>query len=130
MYNIQRKENLHCICLSLFPPTAFVLTPDMVDRELLPVGRKSQLCRGANRRNRYTENPPNCMGGIREFNCACLIDSPGLTLLLNTSRSFILLHIICLVFYSGDTTRVLLEHAAYRKKPDEGEHETPRYHGV
>ena len=35
-----------------------------------------------------------------------------------------------LVFYSGDTTRVLQEHAAYRKKPDEGEHETPRYHGV
>jgi hypothetical protein len=39
-------------------------------------------CRGANRRNRYPENPPNCMGGIREFNCACLIVSLVLTLLL------------------------------------------------
>jgi hypothetical protein len=47
-------------------------------------------CRGANRRNRYTENPPNCMGGIREFNCACLIVSLLLALLLNTSRSFTL----------------------------------------
>ena len=70
------------------------------------------------------------MCGIREFNCACLIASPVLALLLNTSRSYTLLRIICLVFYSGDTTRVLQEHAAYRKKPDEGEHETPRYHGV
>jgi hypothetical protein len=70
------------------------------------------------------------MGGIREFNCACLIVSPVLTLLLNTSHSLQLLPIICLVFNTGDTTRVLQEHAAYRKKPDEGEHETPRYHGV
>jgi hypothetical protein len=45
----------------------------------------SKDCRGANRRNRYTENPPNCMGGIREFNCACLIVSLVLALLLNTS---------------------------------------------
>ena len=56
-------------------------------------------CRGANRRNRYTENPPNCMGGIREFNCACLIISLLLALLLNTSLSFTLPCIICLVFY-------------------------------
>ena len=70
------------------------------------------------------------MGGIREFNCACLIVSLVLALLLNTSRSFTLLRIIWPGLYSGDTTRVLQEHAAYRKKPDEGEHETPRYHGV
>ncbi len=70
------------------------------------------------------------MGGIREFNCACLIVSLLLALLLNTSLSFTLPCIIYLVFYSGDTTRVLQEHAAYRKKPDDGEHETPRYHGV
>ncbi len=70
------------------------------------------------------------MGGIREFNCAYLIVSLLLALLLNTSLSFTLPCITCLVFYSGDTTRVLQEHAAYRKKPDEGEHETPRFHGV
>jgi hypothetical protein len=57
-------------------------------------------CRGANRRNRYTENSPNCMGGIREFNCACLIASLLLALLLNTSFSFTLSSIICLVFYN------------------------------
>jgi hypothetical protein len=28
---------------SLFPPTAFVLTPDQVDLELLPVGRKTSV---------------------------------------------------------------------------------------
>jgi hypothetical protein len=53
-----------------------------------------------NRRNRYKENPPNCMGGIREFNCACLIVSLLLALLLNTSLSFTLPRIICLVFYN------------------------------
>jgi hypothetical protein len=37
------------------------------------------------------------MGGIREFNCACLIVSLVLALLLNTSRSCTLLRIICLV---------------------------------
>jgi hypothetical protein len=40
------------------------------------------------------------MGGIREFNCACLIVSLLLALLLNTSLSFTLLCIICLVFYT------------------------------
>jgi hypothetical protein len=40
------------------------------------------------------------MGGIREFNCACLIVSLVLALLLNTSAQFTLLCIICLVFYS------------------------------
>ncbi len=86
-------------------------------------------CRGANRRNRYTENPPNCMGGIREFNCACLIVSLVLALLPNTSYSFTLLRIIAWSLQWWPT-RVLHKHAAYRKKPDEGEHETPRYHGV
>ncbi len=42
------------------------------------------------------------MGGIREFNSACLIVSLLLALLLNTSLSFTLLRIICLVFYSGN----------------------------
>jgi hypothetical protein len=75
------------------------------------------------------------MGGFQEFKCACLILSLVLALLLNTSSQLhcytvTLLRIICLVFYSGDTTRVLQEHAAYRKKPDEGEHKTPRYHGM
>jgi hypothetical protein len=36
----------------------------------------------------YTENPPNCAGGIREFILYLLIVSPVLTLLLNTSRSY------------------------------------------
>ncbi len=40
------------------------------------------------------------MCGIREFNCACLIVSLLLALLLNTSLSFTLACIICLVFYS------------------------------
>jgi hypothetical protein len=42
------------------------------------------------------------MGGIREFNCACayLIVSLLLALLLNTSLSFTLPCIICLVFYN------------------------------
>ncbi len=66
----------------------------------LNFGMLSLHCRGANRRNRYTENPPNCMDGIREFNCACLIVSLLLALLLNTSLSFTLPCIICLVFYS------------------------------
>ncbi len=39
------------------------------------------------------------MGGIREFNCACLIVSLVLALLLNTFLSFTLPCIICLVFY-------------------------------
>jgi hypothetical protein len=34
------------------------------------------------------------MGGIREFNCACLIVSLVLALLLNTSSQFTLLRII------------------------------------
>ncbi len=45
----------------------------------------------------YTENPPNCVGGIREFILYLLIVSSVLTLLLNTSRSLLLLRIICLV---------------------------------
>jgi hypothetical protein len=40
------------------------------------------------------------MGGIREFNCACLIVSLLLALLLNTSAQFTLLRIICLVFFN------------------------------
>jgi hypothetical protein len=40
------------------------------------------------------------MGGIREINCTCLIASPVLALLLNTSLSFTLPCIICLVFYN------------------------------
>jgi hypothetical protein len=45
----------------------------------------------------YTENPPNCVGGIRELFYCLLIVSLLLALLLNTSRSFTLLRIICLV---------------------------------
>ncbi len=45
---------------------------------------------------------PNCMGGIREFNCACLIVSRLLVSLLNTSIQFTLLVYYFLVFYSGD----------------------------
>ncbi len=45
----------------------------------------------------YTENPPNCVGGIRELLNCLLIASLVLALLLNTSRSYTLLHIICLV---------------------------------
>ena len=45
----------------------------------------------------YTENTPNCVGGIREFIYYLLIVSLLLALLLNTSRSFTLLRIICLV---------------------------------
>jgi hypothetical protein len=44
-----------------------------------------------------TENPPNCVGGIREFYLCLLIVSLVLALLLNTSRSYTLLRIICLV---------------------------------
>ncbi len=44
-----------------------------------------------------TENPPNCVGGIRELIYYILIVSLVLALLLNTSRSFTLLRIICLV---------------------------------
>jgi hypothetical protein len=45
----------------------------------------------------YTENPPNCVGGIREFILCLLIASLVLALLLNTSCSCSLLRIICLV---------------------------------
>ncbi len=45
----------------------------------------------------YTENPPNCVGGIRELILCLLIVSLVLALLLNTSRSCTLLRIICLV---------------------------------
>jgi hypothetical protein len=50
----------------------------------------------------YTENPPNCVGGIREFILYLLIVSSVLMLLLNTSRSLLLLHIILPGLYSGD----------------------------
>ena len=76
------------------------------------------------------KNPPKCVAEICVLFRVSILISLLLALLLNTSLSFTLLCIICLVFYSGDTTRVLQEHAAYRKKPDDGEHETPRYHGV
>jgi hypothetical protein len=45
----------------------------------------------------YTENPPNCVGGIRKLFHCILIASLLLALLLNTSHSFTLLRIICLV---------------------------------
>jgi hypothetical protein len=45
----------------------------------------------------YTENPPNCVGGIREFILCLLIVSLVLALLLNTPHSCSLLLIICLV---------------------------------
>ena len=45
----------------------------------------------------YTENPPNCVGGIRELFICLVIASLLLALLLNTSRSLLLLHINCLV---------------------------------
>jgi hypothetical protein len=45
----------------------------------------------------YTENPPNCVGGIRELFYCRLIASLLLALLLNTSRSLLLLSINCLV---------------------------------
>jgi hypothetical protein len=45
----------------------------------------------------YTENPPNCVGGIRELFYCILIASLLLALLLNTSRSLLLLRINCLV---------------------------------
>jgi hypothetical protein len=45
----------------------------------------------------YTENPPNCVGGIRELYYCLVIASLLLALLFNTSRSFTLLRIICLV---------------------------------
>jgi hypothetical protein len=45
----------------------------------------------------YTENPPNCVAGIRELLNCLLIASLVLALLLNTSRSYTLLRIICLV---------------------------------
>ncbi len=66
---------------------------------------KITYCSGANRRNRYTENPPNCMGGIREFYCTCLIVSLVLALLLNTSAQFTLL---CIIFWSS-TILVLIK---------------------
>ena len=44
-----------------------------------------------------TENPPNCVGGIRELIYYLVIVSLLLALLLNTSRSLLLLRIICLV---------------------------------
>ncbi len=47
-----------------------------------------------------TENPPNCLGGIREFNCACLIVSRLLALLRNTTIQFTLLVYYFLVFYT------------------------------
>jgi hypothetical protein len=68
------------------------------------------------------------MGGIREFNCACLIVSLLLALLLNTSRSFTLLRINCLV--STVVTPLVSFDTQPIKKPEEEEHETPRYHGV
>ena len=45
----------------------------------------------------YTENPPNCVGGIRELFYCLVIASLLLALLLNTSRSLLLLRINCLV---------------------------------
>jgi hypothetical protein len=45
----------------------------------------------------YTENPPNCVGGIRELLNCLLTASLVLALLLNTSRSYTLFRIICLV---------------------------------
>jgi hypothetical protein len=45
----------------------------------------------------YTENPPNCVGGIREVFYCLVIASLLLALLLNTSRSSLLLRINCLV---------------------------------
>jgi len=44
-----------------------------------------------------TENPPNCVGRNPELIYYLLIVSLLLALLLNTSRSFTLLRIICLV---------------------------------
>jgi hypothetical protein len=54
-------------------------------------------CSGADVRVSYTENPPNCVGGIREFYYCRFIASLVLALLPNTSRSYTLLRIICLV---------------------------------
>ncbi len=48
------------------------------------------------------------MGGIREFNCACLIASLVLALLPNTSSQFTLLLIICLIFYNTIITMSIL----------------------
>ncbi len=45
----------------------------------------------------YTENPPNCVGGIRELFYCLVIASLLLALLLNTSRSLLLSRINCLV---------------------------------
>jgi hypothetical protein len=45
----------------------------------------------------YTENPPNCVGGIRELFYCLVIASLLLALLLNTSRRYLLLRINCLV---------------------------------
>ncbi len=59
--------------------------------------QKVQECSGADVRVSYTENSPNCVGGIRELFYYRFIDSLLLALLLNTSRSYRLLHIICLV---------------------------------
>ncbi len=45
----------------------------------------------------YTENPPNCVGRIRELFICLVIASLLLALLLNISRSLLLLCINCLV---------------------------------
>jgi hypothetical protein len=54
-------------------------------------------CSGADVRVSYAEIPLNCVGGIRELFYCRLIASLLLALLLNTSRSYTLLRIICLV---------------------------------
>ncbi len=67
------------------------------------------------------------MGGIREFNCACLIVSLVLTLLL-IHPTVLHCRVLFPGLYSGDPD-VSFDTQPI-KKPEEGEHETPRYHGV
>ncbi len=60
----------------------------------------------------YTENPPNCVGGIRELFYCLVIVSLLLALLLNTSRSLLLLPGL----YSGDPL------VSFDKQPIEDQH--------
>jgi hypothetical protein len=63
------------------------------------------------------KNPPKCVGGnLRIISCQYFIISLLLALLLNTSLSFTLPCIICLVFYSCDTQPIGDQHGEQQQE--------------
>ncbi len=71
------------------------VTGGLYTQKMINEARKYDLVAPQMYEHSDTENPPNCVGGIRELIYYLLIVS--LLLALNTSRSFTLLRIICLV---------------------------------